>query len=353
MLFPAPSDDDLYEALVSRDAAYEGRAYVGVKSTGIFCRLVCPARNPKRENCVFFETAASCLEAGYRPCKRCRPLSPLGEAEPMVRTLIETLEKEPGRRWREDDLAAMGLDPSTVRRAFKRHFGITFLELARLTRLRSSAGTLLSGGRVIDAQLDAGFESASGFRLAFARVFGRAPATFSGRELLSADWIETPLGQMIAVADKQSLHLLEFFDRRALRSELAKLEKAAKGLVGIGRYPPIDQVEAELDAYFKGHAARFETNLAGTGSEFARRVWSELRAIPPGETRSYSEIAATIGQPNAVRAVARANGANQIAIIIPCHRVIGADGALTGYGGGLWRKRWLIDHERKHYRPVS
>ena len=346
MLFDLPNDDELYAALMARDSAYEGVAYVGVTSTGIFCRLTCPARKPKREHTQFFHTVAACMEAGFRPCKRCRPLASAAESNPLVKTLLDALENEPNRRWSEEDVTAMGFDPSTVRRAFKRQFDITFLEMARLTRVRSGAEALSGGGRVIDAQLDAGFESASGFRTAFARLLGRAPSELNGRELLKADWLETPLGTMIAVADRRALHLLEFFDRRALPTELKKLVRSARDAIGIGRYPPIDRIEAELAAYFRGESARFETPLAPRAGRFTRSVWSELQKIPPGATRSYGEIAAAIGQPSAVRAVARANGANQIAIVIPCHRVIGADGSLTGYGGGLWRKRWLIEHER-------
>lgn len=347
MLFSQCDPKTLYEALVARDPVFEGRAYVCVKTTGVFCRLICPARKPKRENCLFFETAAACLEAGFRPCKRCKPLEAVAQADPMVASLVAALQAEPGRRWRESDLTAMGHDPSTVRRAFKRHFGITFLDMARLSRIRNGAATLAQGGRVIDAQLDAGFTSGSGFRAAFARILGQSPAKFTGDEPLKADWIETPIGPMIAVADCDALHLLEFFERGVLRRELAGLQKTYACGIGVGCLPPVAQIAAELAAFFAGESATFRTPLAPDGSAFTKSVWQELRRIPPGETRSYSQVAAAIGRPSAVRAVARANGANPIAIVIPCHRVIGADGSLTGYGGGLWRKQWLIEHERK------
>jgi len=347
MLVELPNDSTLYDAVVARDPLYDGVAFVCVTTTGVFCRLICPARSPKRENCLFLESAAACLEAGFRPCKRCRPLEPAVTADPLVKTLVDALEKDTDRRWRESDLADMGFDPSTVRRAFKRHYGITFLDMARLRRVRQGAAALSNGSRVIDAQLDAGFESGSGFRAAFARILGQPPAAVTGRELLKADWIDTPVGAMIAVADRHALHVLEFFDRKALPNELRKLQQATNSAIGIGRLPPIDRIAGELDAYFRGEARRFETPLAPLGSPFTRRVWEALRQIPVGETRSYGAIARAIGRPSAVRAVARANGANPIAIVIPCHRVIGADGSLVGYGGGLWRKRWLIDHERK------
>lgn len=342
-----PNQETLYRAFLSKDKSYDGRAYVGVISTGIFCRFTCPARKPKAENCKFFSNVSSCIEAGFRPCKRCRPLGPEAQTDPAVRTLTEALEKDPSFRWNEESIEEMGFDPSTVRRSFKRHFGMTFLEMARQSRIRSGFETLSDGGRVIDAQWDAGFKSPSGFRAAFARLLGQPPSSLRGKSFLKADWIETPIGAMIAVSDKSMLHLLKFADRKALPTELKRLWKLSKGELGIGRYAPTDQIEAELGSYFSAKSARFDVPLALHGSPFTRTVWDELRKIPAGETRSYGEIAIAVGRPSAVRAVARANGANQLALVIPCHRVIGADGALTGYGSGLWRKQYLIELERK------
>ena len=347
------ADTALYDALVRRDPAYDGRAFVAVLSTGIFCRLTCAARKPRRENCRFFETAKACLDAGFRPCKRCSPMRPAADSDPLVRDLLSALEAHPDHRWRETDVAMLGYDPSTVRRAFKRHFGLTFLDLARHTRLRSGFQTLSDGGRVIDAQVEAGFDSGGGFRTAFARLMGCAPADMTGRERLKADWIDTPLGAMIAVADRDALYLLEFIDRKALPRELANLRQAAAGGVGTGRTAITDQIETELAAYFVGRSARFTVPIAPAGSAFARSVWAALRRIPPGETRSYADIARELGRPAAVRAVARANGANRLALVIPCHRVIGSDGSLTGYGGGLWRKQSLIDLEQRIAARIS
>jgi AraC family transcriptional regulator of adaptative response/methylated-DNA-[protein]-cysteine methyltransferase len=346
MLMTRPSFDTLYEALLARDAAYDGRMFVCVASTGIFCRLTCPARKPKPENCTFHETVAACLEAGFRPCKRCRPTTPEASADPVVRPLIEALEKRPGYRWGEPDLVRLGFDPSTVRRAFKRHFGMTFLEMARQRRLQEGFSTLAGGGKVIDAQVTAGFESPGAFREAAAKILGQAPGTFSKDPLLFVDWVASPLGPLIAVTDRTSLHLLEFLDRKALPSEFRKLQAHAKGRIGFGRTEVTDQIREELEHFFAGRGGSFETRLAFHGSAFTRKVWHELLKIPPGETRSYSELAQALGRPDAVRAVARANGANQLALVVPCHRVIGADGGLTGYGGGLWRKQRLIELER-------
>jgi len=343
------SPETLYQALLARDSAYDGQAYAAIVTTGIFCRLSCAARKPKFENTRFFSSVRACFEAGYRPCRRCRPLSASGR-DPLVADLLARLEAAPGRVWSEADIVALGLDPSTVRRAFKRQLGLTFLDLARLRQAGRGVAALAAGAPVIEAQLEAGFESASGFRAAINRLIGENPANLKHRDLLWAAWVETPIGPMLSVASPDRLHLLEFFDRKALPAELNRLRAATSAAIGFGRTAITDQAEAELEAYFAGRTARFATKLAFHGRGFTRRVWDRLAEIPPGTTRAYGEIAQELGQETAYRAVARANGANQIAIMIPCHRVIGADGTLTGYGGGLWRKDWLIRHEARFFK---
>lgn len=347
MLFDLPDHQTLYAALLARDNRFDGLAFVCVSSTGVFCRLTCPARKPRAENCTFFATIGECIEAGYRACKRCHPLRAAALADPTIGALLHALDERPTLRWSEDHVEQLGYDVSTVRRSFKRQFGMTFLEMARRRRLREGFETLASGSKVITAQHEASFESASAFRTAFARLLGCAPADLRGDRLLRAAWIATPLGDMIAVSSRSHLHLLEFVDRKGLPGELARLQAASKERIGMGALPPSEQAATELADYFAARSHRFQTALALAGSAFTRHVWEALREIPVGETRSYSEIAREVGRPSAVRAVARANGANQIAVMIPCHRVIGADGALTGYGGGLWRKQRLIEIERE------
>lgn len=348
MLFDLPDHDILYEALVARDERYDGRAYVCVASTGVFCRLTCPARKPLSGNCTFRATIGECIEAGFRACKRCHPLQAAATADPAIGALLAALDERPDYRWSEPDIARMGYDLSTVRRSFKRHFGMTFLEMARQRRLREGFEVLSDGGPVIAAQQEAGFESPSAFRAAFARILGCAPADLKKDGLLRASWIATPLGDMIAVTSESHLHLLEFVGRKALPAELRKLRIATKDGIGIGRTDITEQASAELDAFFAGSLARFETPVFQEGSAFSREVWDELRRIPAGTTRTYAELARRIGRPSATRAVARANGANQIALMVPCHRVLGADGALTGYGGGLWRKQRLLEIELQY-----
>lgn len=347
MLFDLPDHQTLYAALLARDTRFDGQAFVCVSSTGVFCRLTCPARKPKTENCTFFATIGECIEAGYRACKRCHPLQAAALADPTIAALLHALDERPDLRWSEGMVEQLGYDLSTVRRSFKRQFGMTFLEMARQRRLREGFETLATGGKVITAQHEASFASASAFRAAFARLLGCGLADLRANRRLSATWIPTPIGDMIAVSSRSHLHLLEFVDRKALPAELARLRAASKEEIGIGTLPPSDQAAAELADYFAARSSTFRTPLALAGSAFTQQVWDALRDIPAGETRSYSDIARQIGRPSAVRAVARANGANQIALMIPCHRIIGADGSLTGYGGGLWRKQRLIEIERQ------
>jgi AraC family transcriptional regulator of adaptative response/methylated-DNA-[protein]-cysteine methyltransferase len=198
---------------------------------------------------------------------------------------------------------------------------------------------------VIEAQLATGHESSSGFRDAFSHIMGAAPTKLNQDSIFKASWIDTPLGPMLALADEKALHLLEFVDQRGLEREIEQLRKKTQSAILPGSTDPILSIEKELAEYFKGKRMEFSTPLCTLGSAFQKRVWEELRKIPPGQTRSYSEIAKAIGQPSAKRAVARANGSNTLAIIIPCHRVINADGNLGGYAGGLSRKQWLLNHE--------
>ncbi len=290
MMFDLPDDDTLYIALLSRDPAFEGRAYVGVTSTGVFCRLTCPARKPKRENCRFFDAIGPCIEAGYRACKRCHPMGPAAQSDPDVARLLDSLAADPAKRWGEADIIALCYDPSTVRRAFKRHFGMTFLEMARLSRLQTGAQILPRGGRVIDAQLEAGYDSPAAFRSAFARWLGLPPGQFAKDALLRADWIDTKPGVMIAVSDKRALHLLEFTERKALPAELKRLYMHVKGSLGFGRFASTDQIEAEMDAFLALRNDSFQTPLAPHGTPFTKTVWDTLRQIPAGETRSYSDV---------------------------------------------------------------
>ncbi|HTS21634.1 MAG TPA: trifunctional transcriptional activator/DNA repair protein Ada/methylated-DNA--[protein]-cysteine S-methyltransferase [Casimicrobiaceae bacterium] len=343
-----PSPDVMYRALLDHDPTFEGIFYVGVATTGIFCRPTCRVRTPMRKNVEFFPSASAALHAGFRPCRRCRPLERGGTAPAVVERLLAEVESEPTGRLRDADLERRGIDPSTARRAFKRYCGMTFQAYHRARRMGLALAGVRQGKSMLDLQLDQGFESGSGFRTAFNRLLGTAPSRAHGVDCLYARWIETPLGPMLALADDGGLALLEFVDRRGLERELETLQRKLKRAILPGPHRYLDQIEAELEAYFAGRSLAFETPIAVGGSPFQNAVWKALLTIPAGTTRSYADIATVVGKPAAVRAVGRANGDNPLCLIVPCHRVIGADGTLTGYGGGLWRKQWLLDHERAH-----
>ena len=341
------SDNERYEILAAHEGSFRDDFFVGVTSTGIFCRIGCPARLPKRENCEFYESAAEALQAGFRACKRCHPSSHAGEASATIKKLIALIESDPERRWNEADIKALAIDPSTARRQFKKRFGLTFTQYARARRLGAAAQGLAKGETVINVQLNAGYESASGFRAAFAKTFGAAPAKSNAAPLF-IDWISTPLGPMFSVSDERHLYMLEFTTRKNMDRGFEKLRKVHKRAIIPGRTKITNQIEAELKAYFDGTLTRFQTPLAPTGTNFQNQVWKALQDIPYGESCAYSDLAIAVGNEKAVRAVASSNANNGLALIIPCHRVIGKDGGLGGYAGGLEKKKWLLDHERSH-----
>jgi AraC family transcriptional regulator, regulatory protein of adaptative response / methylated-DNA-[protein]-cysteine methyltransferase len=347
-----PPTETMYHALVNRDPSFEGIFFVGVRTTGIFCRPTCSAKKPARENVDFFATPHDALGSGYRPCLRCHPMDSDQRPPKLIERLRTEVERAPGGRLTDKELAAMAIDPSTARRQFRRHYGMTFQAYHRARRMGLALSQVRKGGRVGEARNGSGFESESGFREAFTKIFGEPPTNAKARAPLLAERIDTPLGAMIAVADDEGLRLLEFIDRRATERELSILRKQLRTNVVPGEHLHLTAARQQLGDYFSGKKLEFDIPLAPPGSDFQLRAWKILRSIPAGETRSYSWMAKRLGDQNARRAVGRANGTNMICIIIPCHRVIRADGTLCGYGGGLWRKKWLLEHER-HYASAS
>src|SRR3954452_2428038 len=342
-----PPSDTMYRALVNRDSTFEGIFYVGVRTTGIFCRPTCSAKKPARENVDFFATPSEALHGGYRPCLRCHPMDPDKRPPELIERLRAEVERAPGGRLTEKELSSLSIDPSTARRQFKRHYGMTFQAYHRARRMGLALRQVRKGGRVDEAKDGSGFGSASGFREAFTKIFGDSPTAAKSRGCMFAERLETPLGAMLAVADDSGLRLLEFADRRALETELTTLRQRLKTNVVPGEHRYLTAVRNQLADYFSGKNLKFSVPLAPVGSPFQLRTWKQLQTIPIGETRSYSWMATKLGDAEMRRAVGRANGDNMLCLIIPCHRVIRADGSLCGYGGGLWRKKWLLDHERR------
>jgi AraC family transcriptional regulator of adaptative response/methylated-DNA-[protein]-cysteine methyltransferase len=341
-----PDGDTMYRALVEKDPAFEGLFYTGVTTTGVFCRPTCTAKKPLRENVVFFSTARDALLAGYRPCRICKPVeAPAATPEP-VRRLLAQVEAGPNLRFHDADLRGRGIDPAGLRRWFKRNYGLTFQGYVRALRINAAFGRIRHGDTATVAAFDHGWDSLSGFGEAFRKVMGTPPTQARGAPI-TITRIETPLGPMLAGATDTGVCLLEFADRRMIEAQLTRLKRLFQAplVPGVSRH--FDRLSDELHRYFAGELRTFESPLEMRGTDFQKRVWSGLLTIPYGQTRSYAEQAGLVATPMAVRAVARANGDNRIAILIPCHRVVGADGSLTGYGGGLWRKRWLLDLERQ------
>jgi len=341
-----PPADQLWRAFEGRDPAWDGVFFTGVRTTGIFCRPTCPARKPLRKNVEFFASASEALFSGYRPCRRCRPLEPRGTTPEWLEGLVAELEEDPTRRLRDADLRDRGLDPARVRRWFKKHHGMTFHAYQRARRLGHALGRLSLGDDIVSTAYRNGFESLSGFNDAVRRLTGESPGRARGTNLVHITRIPTPLGPMLVGATDAALCLLEFADRRALETQLERIERRLDAVLVPGETDITRQAADELARYFAGELTDFQVPLETRGTEFQEAVWAALRKVPYGETVSYGQQARRIGRPEAVRAVARANGDNRIAIIIPCHRVIGADGSLTGYGGGLWRKKRLLELER-------
>jgi AraC family transcriptional regulator, regulatory protein of adaptative response / methylated-DNA-[protein]-cysteine methyltransferase len=345
-----PPNDTMYRALVDRDSTFEGIFFAGVRTTGIFCRPTCSAKKPAPQNVEFFSSPNEALLGGYRPCLRCRPMDPVQRPPELVERLRAEVEKAPDGRLTDKELSALAIDPSTARRQFKRHYGMTFQAYHRARRLGLALREMRKGERVDAVRNGSGFQSESGFRDAFAKIFGESPSAAKGQGGLLAERIETPLGSMLAIADDAGLRLLEFVDRRALERELSILRARLKTNVVPGEHRHLTVLRRQLGDYFSGANLAFNVPMAPVGSPFQLRDWKLLQTIPPGETRSYSWMAEKLGAKEMRRAVGRANGENMLCIIIPCHRVIRADGTLCGYGGGLWRKKWLLEHERKFAR---
>ena len=349
MLFEStlPGRAEMEQAFLRSDASYDGIFFTAVRTTGIFCRPSCRARKPLPENIEFFGSIREALFAGYRPCKRCDPAQPRDGAPTWVKKVLDEVERRPDQRLHDDDVRRLGVDPARVRRYFLQHYGMTFHAYCRGRRLTGALRLLRNGAALDDVALGTGWDSHSGFREAFAKTFGTAPGKTDDTTCIVTTAIDTPLGPVIAGATDEGLCLLEFSDRRMLEAQLKRLQAILKQPLVPGEHSHLSQTRDDLARYFEGRLTAFSVPLVFRGTPFEERVWRELMRIPFGETISYAELANRVGSPGAQRAVGRANGMNRISIAIPCHRVVNSDGKLGGYGGGLWRKHWLLALERQ------
>ena len=337
-----PIDDAAaWAAFERRDRSWDGRVIGAVTTTGIYCKPSCPARRPRREHVTFFAAPADARAAGFRACLRCRPDEVARDEAAVTRAarMIEEAEEAPMLA----KLAAqVGYAPHHFQRLFKRALGVSPAAYARAVRAKRAETHLGGTGRVTDAIYDSGYGGASGFYSDSKERLGMTPSAWKNGgagETIRWTIFDSPLGPMFLAAtgkgicrltfndDEQSLRRL--FPNAAIVEDRAGLKKLAEGaLIAIER--PASAPSLPID-------------VAGTA--FQEKVWQELRKIPLGETRSYAQIAAAIGQPGAVRAVGTANGDNHVAVLIPCHRVIRSDGSIGGYGGGLPNKRKLLAAE--------
>lgn len=333
--------DTAWAAFMRRDRSWDGRVIGAVKTTGIYCKPSCPAKRPKRDNVEFFATGEEARTAGYRSCLRCKP-DEVGRDREAVAAAVKLIERSDEAPNLAQLAEAVGYAPHHFQRIFKRDLGVSPAGYARGLRNRRAEGALQQSGRVTDAVYEAGYSGPSGFYSDAKERLGMTPSAWrdGGRgETIRWTYFDSPLGQMLIAATSKGICRLTFDDDAdSLRRRFPKatIVEDAGSLRDL-----IEGALAAIDKPLAAHALPID--VAGTA--FQESVWRELRKIPVGETRSYAQIAAAIGQPGAVRAVGTANGDNHVAVLIPCHRVIRSDGTLGGYAGGLDRKRQLLASE--------
>ena len=330
-----------WAAFMRRDRAWDGRVIGAVRSTGIYCKPSCPARRPKRENVEFFATSEEARAAGYRSCLRCMP-DEVGRDRTAVARAIRLIEQAEEPPLLGELADAVGYAPHHFQRLFKRELGVSPAQYSRALRNRRSEAALKTGGRVTDAVYDAGYAGPSGFYSDAKERLGMTPSAWrdGGRgETIRWTIVDSALGRMLVAATSKGICRLTFDDSVA---SLQRLFPKAAIVEDDGSMREL--VEGVLAAVERPAAAP-DLPLDVAGTAFQEAVWRELRKIPAGETRSYAQIAAAIGNPGAVRAVGTANGDNHVAVLIPCHRVVRSDGSLGGYAGGLDRKRRLLEAE--------
>lgn len=336
------TDDERWAAAIRRDKAYDGRFITGVLTTGIYCRPSCAARHPLRENVRFFADGAAARAAGLRPCKRCLP-DDVARDENAVINAIAAIKGSEEPLALADLAARTGYSPTHFQRVFTRHTGLSPAAYARALREERARQALSDGNRVTDAIYDAGFSGPSRF---YENMEGRmgmtASAWVNGGKGAAIHWavVPTSLGDMLVAATEKGVCRLSFDEGREALEErfpAADLIEGGEEFAALLKQV-VDAVEAPTDGF-----DHIPIDVKGTA--FQEAVWRELRKIPAGETRSYADIAAAVGKPKAVRAAGSANGANNVAVLIPCHRVVRSDGTLGGYAYGLPIKEELLKRE--------
>ena len=342
------ADEARWDAIRRRDPAYDGKFFFAVRTTGVYCRPSCASRGAKRENVSFYATKEAAEKAGYRACKRCRPdkigaPDPKAEAVRLACERIEAAEEAPSL---VEIAAGAGMSPYHFHRVFKAVVGVTPKAYAAQTKARRAAEGLRTAGTVTEAIYDAGFNSSSRFyETARARLGMTPTAVRRGGKGAAIRFAigEASLGAVLVAATDKGVCAIMLGDdpdglARALQDRFPRAEI-------VGGDPEFERTVAQVVGLVEAPGQRIDLPLDIRGTAFQERVWQALRAIPPGKTATYAEIAKAVGQPKAVRAVAQACAANPLAVAIPCHRVVRTDGGLSGYRWGVERKRKLLDRE--------
>jgi AraC family transcriptional regulator, regulatory protein of adaptative response / methylated-DNA-[protein]-cysteine methyltransferase len=335
--------DDAWAAVLRRDRSRDGQFVTGVFSTGIYCRPSCAARHPLRQNVDFFADGAAARAAGLRACKRCLPDDVARDADGVSKALALIAASE-SRVSLEKLAAAAGYAPHHFHRVFKRATGVTAASYVRAERARRTESALRSTSRVTDAIYEAGYSGPSRFYADSKGRLGMTPSAWKkGGAGVRICWAnaDTTLGKMLLAATDKGICRLSFDEdvtelhRRFPNATIEPGDAAFAQLV--------EKAIAAVD-----HPARMlELPLDVQGTAFQQAVWSELQRIPAGETRTYAQIALAVGKPKAVRAAGSANGANNVAVLIPCHRVVRTDGSMGGYAYGVERKEALLMAEKE------
>ncbi|MBI1279012.1 MAG: bifunctional DNA-binding transcriptional regulator/O6-methylguanine-DNA methyltransferase Ada [Anaerolineaceae bacterium] len=345
---PILDDNACYQAVLDRDRTQDGKFVTAVRTTGIYCRPSCPARTPKRENVTFYRTPAEAEAAGFRPCKRCSPNTQAFEAD-LAEQICRYIDAHLDQRLSLDQLGSVVvISPQHLQRMFKRTLGISPREYIAARRLDHLKTRLKAGDTVTEALYDAGFSSSSRLYENAPEKLGMTPADYkSGAQGLAIRYTIAPssLGYVLAAATNKGICAVMLDDEPD-----TMVEKLHDEFHGAHITADSDSLREPLDgvlAYIEGQQPHLELPLDIRGTAFQQRVWQALQAIPYGETRTYSEIAEAMGQPEATRAVASAIANNHIAVVIPCHRVIRQDGTMGGYKWGLARKQALLQREHE------
>ncbi|HEX4543115.1 MAG TPA: bifunctional DNA-binding transcriptional regulator/O6-methylguanine-DNA methyltransferase Ada [Candidatus Acidoferrum sp.] len=336
-----------WRATLARDSRADGTFVLAVRSTRIYCRPSCPARRPLRRNVTFFRTREEAERHGYRPCLRCRP-NEIPATVALVQRAARHLSESSEESISFGALALeLGATPATLRRAFLRVTGLKPRELAEALRLKRFKALIRAGKGITDALYETGYGSSSRLYERSNSQLGMTPATYrkGGKGMkLGYTVAKSPLGKVLVAATERGVSAVYLGDSEAkllaeLREEYPRAEIA----------PATDSFQRwvrEIALRIEGRQPHLELPLDLQATAFQRRVWKELQRIPRGRTRTYSQVARSLGQPRAVRAVARACATNPVSIVVPCHRVIREDGTLAGYRWGLSRKEKLLAQER-------